>query len=115
MTLTTRLPQDYSVEAHNCSGDSVGRSGCGRLTVGGATLAASGAYTCLVTAAGAGQGSSPFREDSDTKTIVVAGEVVIRGCKYLTNIKHETRCLISHLTTYVYNNEHCTSTKDISA
>ena len=82
MTLTTRLLQDYSVEAHNCSGDSVGtQSGCGRLTVGGATLAASGAYTCLVTAAGAGggQGSSPFREDSDTKTIVVAGEVQIRG------------------------------------
>ena len=79
MTLTTCLPQDYSVEAHNCSGDSVGRSGCGRLTVGGATLAASGAYTCLVTAAGAGQGSSPFREDSDTKTIVVAGEVQILG------------------------------------
>ena len=83
MTLTTRLLQDYSVEAHNCSGDSVGRSGCGRLTVGGATLAASGAYTCLVTAAGAGagggQGSSPFREDSDTKTIVVAGEVQLRG------------------------------------
>ena len=49
--------------------------GVARLTVGGATLAASGAYTCLVTAAGAGQGSSPFREDSDTKTIVVAGEV----------------------------------------
>ena len=82
MTLTTRLLQDYSVEAHNCSGASVGtQSGCGRLTVGGATLAASGAYTCLVTAAGAGggQGSSPFREDSDTKTIVVAGEVQIRG------------------------------------
>ena len=80
MTLTTRLLQDYSVEAHNCSGDSVGRSGCGRLTVGGATLAASGAYTCLVTAAGAGggQGSSPFREDSDTKTIVVAGEDRVR-------------------------------------
>ena len=80
MTLTTRLLQDYSVEARNCSGDSVGtQGGCGRLTVGGATLAASGAYTCLVTAAGAGQGSSPFREDSDTKTIVVAGEVQILG------------------------------------
>ena len=81
MTLTTCLLQDYSVEAHNCSGDSVGtQSGCGRLTVGGATLAASGAYTCLVTAAGAGggQGSSPFREDSDTKTIVVAGEDRVR-------------------------------------
>ena len=81
--MTTRLLQDYSVEAHNCSGDSVGtQSGCGRLTVGGATLAASGAYTCLVTAAGAGagggQGSSPFREDSDTKTIVVAGEDRVR-------------------------------------